>query len=229
MEFNNYSPRQSKDLYDKFYESEDFPRFPKADRHFIQAVSGRFYEGCHRILDVGCGTGKYSKYLSDQGHKVVGVDISDNAISTASDRYPNIDFRRENIINTTYTNEFDGILCHGFPPFNEPDLNVIRPIMARLVRMLRPGGVFFFGKTTSLTGTEEESRTNHTLSTLVSFIDSIQELKVIHSAATVPHVFIFFGEYGFVSWVTAVSRIASYLTGIPLRAYVVAHRIRGEG
>ncbi len=39
-----------------------------------------------RVLDVGCGAGRISLYLQDQGHEVVGVDISPGAVETASRR-----------------------------------------------------------------------------------------------------------------------------------------------
>jgi predicted TPR repeat methyltransferase len=37
----------------------------------------------HRILDVGCGTGRYAKLLEDLGAHRVGVDISEKMIHTA--------------------------------------------------------------------------------------------------------------------------------------------------
>jgi 2-polyprenyl-3-methyl-5-hydroxy-6-metoxy-1,4-benzoquinol methylase len=45
------------------------------------------------ILEVGCGKGTLTHLLKRQNNRVVGVDISDNAIAKAKASYPDIDFR----------------------------------------------------------------------------------------------------------------------------------------
>lgn len=46
-----------------------------------------------RILDYGCGSGKFSRRLDDLGAIVTGVDISNNAIKQAGQKEDNIDYR----------------------------------------------------------------------------------------------------------------------------------------
>lgn len=43
-------------------------------------------------LDIGFGSGIYSKYLSDLGHKVSGIDNQKKFVSEASKKYPDIPF-----------------------------------------------------------------------------------------------------------------------------------------
>jgi len=43
-------------------------------------------EGYERILDVGVGTGRFSKPLQDAGFEVVGVDISKKMLGKACER-----------------------------------------------------------------------------------------------------------------------------------------------
>ncbi|MGW2748066.1 class I SAM-dependent methyltransferase [Streptomyces sp. NPDC001450] len=50
-------------------------------------------------LDVGCGTGGFAKYLSEQGYTVLGVDYAETAISLANSKYretPGLSFQHWN-------------------------------------------------------------------------------------------------------------------------------------
>lgn len=38
------------------------------------------------VLDLGCGTGRNSNYLAEQGNKVIGIEISKTALSVAQNR-----------------------------------------------------------------------------------------------------------------------------------------------
>ncbi len=55
-----------------------FLKFLKKDRKY--KVESR------NILDLGCGTGRNSNYLSEEGNKVIGIEISKTAISLAKTR-----------------------------------------------------------------------------------------------------------------------------------------------
>lgn len=43
-------------------------------------------EGCVSILDVGCGTARFSKPLQDTGYYVVGIDVSSGMLRKAVGR-----------------------------------------------------------------------------------------------------------------------------------------------
>lgn len=50
---------------------------------------------CHAVLDIGCGTGKFSRLLAARADKVVGLDLSPQMIEVAVARanaYPNLEF-----------------------------------------------------------------------------------------------------------------------------------------
>lgn len=40
-------------------------------------------EGCRRVLDVGCGSGRHCHYLARRGLEAVGIDVSYSALTTA--------------------------------------------------------------------------------------------------------------------------------------------------
>jgi SAM-dependent methyltransferase len=76
------------------------------------------------VLDVGCGFGDFLGYLEDAGQapeKYVGVDISDEILGVARDRYPSGRFEKRNVLLDPYeaktfdiTVEF-GVLNYEFP------------------------------------------------------------------------------------------------------------------
>jgi SAM-dependent methyltransferase len=51
----------------------DFDAWRQTERDAMDHVHGR-------VLDVGCGAGRFMRWLRDRGHEVVGVDISPGAI-----------------------------------------------------------------------------------------------------------------------------------------------------
>ncbi len=61
---------------------------------------GRYYEPFlaraiapgSRVLELGCGTGVYTRWLTDRGCAVVGMDISENMLAAARERCPEATF-----------------------------------------------------------------------------------------------------------------------------------------
>lgn len=82
-----------------------------------------------KVLDVGCGTGGNSIRLSQLNYKVIGVDISQKAISYAKKRVDNIgtedidffvcDIEDLCFIKDSFDICFCGAVLHHFPDLNE--------------------------------------------------------------------------------------------------------------
>ena len=56
---------------------------------------------CNKSLDIGCGTGAFSRLLAGRSDRVLALDLSPNMIRIAeaqSALYPNIDFRVANVM-----------------------------------------------------------------------------------------------------------------------------------
>ena len=73
--------------------------------------------GHPKILDIGCGTGEISCFLSVYGD-VTGIDFSKNAINKAKEtqdrlKIKNIDFLIEDITKPSLNNKFDYLFCIG--------------------------------------------------------------------------------------------------------------------
>lgn len=94
------------------------------------------------ILDMGCGSGKFTSYLTKAypNSRVIGIDISKGCVLQAKKDFPQIEFKTDDVEKTKFDNEtfdivwYSGIL-HHFPDF--------RKVAAEACRVLKPKGRFF--------------------------------------------------------------------------------------
>jgi SAM-dependent methyltransferase len=99
------------------------------------------------VLDLGCGTGRNSNYLSDEGNKVIGIEISRTALNIAKTRAHdmglNVDYRLGDI-GEKYEiadNSIDVILdITSSNSLNEKGREVH---LSEVTRVLKKGGYFF--------------------------------------------------------------------------------------
>lgn len=91
-----------------------------------------------RALDVGCGAGRWSRYLDDRGYSTVGIDLQPDLIALNRRRYPAIDFYCTSIQEYESSAMFDlvsSVTVLQHIPFDE-QVNVVD----RLRSFLRTGG-----------------------------------------------------------------------------------------
>jgi SAM-dependent methyltransferase len=66
------------------------------NQHYHRYLLGHVPASCRLALDVGCGTGAFSRLLAQHSEHVLALDLSPRMIEIARSRsraYPNIDFR----------------------------------------------------------------------------------------------------------------------------------------
>lgn len=81
----------------------------KSDLEYID----KFLEGCnHKILDLGCGMGHYSKYMKAKGFNVVGVDFASEMLKIAKETTEGIAYIEADICDLpeNLDKDFDGVL-----------------------------------------------------------------------------------------------------------------------
>ncbi|HHP7244485.1 MAG TPA: class I SAM-dependent methyltransferase, partial [Elainellaceae cyanobacterium] len=91
------------------------------------------------VLDIGCGTGEFSRLLSKRFEMVVAIDLSPNMIEVAKQRssqFSNIDFQVTDVTRWKPTAEqFDAIVSiatlHHLP---------VESLLPNLRAALKPGG-----------------------------------------------------------------------------------------
>jgi len=83
----NYKDAQSyRAYYDSVYTSEPKPFDPEFAAKIAGGISGK------RVLDAGCGDGKFSEYLINTGNSPILLDFSLTAIAVARDNTHNMAF-----------------------------------------------------------------------------------------------------------------------------------------
>lgn len=96
---------------------------------------------CRRILEIGCGTGRFARLLAGRAEKVLAIDLSPQMIRLAQERsklYPNIDFIKGDVMTYQLPDDhFDCIATlttiHHLPA---------EAILRKIRKALKPGGIF---------------------------------------------------------------------------------------
>ena len=114
-----------------------------------EALAGRLIRqggfdvrGCKRILDAGCGNGRYSKFLlreADPDAVITAFDLSPRMLERARTRLanPRVSHVVADLTRLPYgAGSFDAIVC-GWVLEHLPDP---RPGLVELARLLKPGG-----------------------------------------------------------------------------------------
>ena len=95
-----------------------------------------------RLLDIACGVGYGTRLLADEALEVcevVGVDLAEEVISYARDRYSGsrVEFRSADAFSFQDPDGFDTIVSlETIEHVRDPEL-----LVGNLVRLLRPGGI----------------------------------------------------------------------------------------
>jgi ubiquinone/menaquinone biosynthesis C-methylase UbiE len=109
--------------------------------HYHNYLINQIPVQCRHILELGCGTGEFSRLLAERAEKVLAIDLSPQMICLAKERsklYPSIDFVEADVM--TYRlpdNQFDCITTlttlHHLP---------MESILKKIRKALKSGGVF---------------------------------------------------------------------------------------
>ena len=108
----------------------------KALLRFIAALPPR-----SRLLDLGCGVGDAARHMMAAGHMVDAWDASPEMAALARKRGVEVEIRTFNDLDTTA--EYDGVHAN-FSLLHAPKSD-FPAHLARIVRALKPGGLFHFG------------------------------------------------------------------------------------
>jgi ubiquinone/menaquinone biosynthesis C-methylase UbiE len=92
-----------------------------------------------KVLDLGCGPGRVTRFLHEQGPDTTGIDLSPEMVATARSRFPELRFEMASMFELPYPDgAMDGLVAMysiiHIPRADQPAL------FRELRRVLAPGG-----------------------------------------------------------------------------------------
>lgn len=129
---------QTYEGYANAYESKwgNYSGLENIADNFISYLNGK------KVLDVGCGPGRDSKYLYDKGFEVVGIDLTNNFLEIAKAKVPRAKFYKMDMRNLGFKNQsFNGIWCNG--AFLHIPKNQNNKTLKEFYRVLKPEGIMY--------------------------------------------------------------------------------------
>ncbi|MEE4217395.1 MAG: class I SAM-dependent methyltransferase [Xanthomonadales bacterium] len=127
--------------------------------HVHRYVFARGLVAGRRVLDAACGEGYGSALLAETASRLVGVDVSPQAVAHASERYraPNLEFRQADCLALPFPDdEFDCVV--SFETLEH--LENHEQLMAEFKRVLRPGGFLLISTPDKAIYTDQQGNRN---------------------------------------------------------------------
>ncbi len=129
--------------YDAWYETEEGLRHDTAQRRVVLSLLTPPYAQTRKLLDVGCGTGRWSRFFAQQGYDVTGVDVSPAMIAVAKARQtPHCRFDLADAVSLPFpSGSFDAVCAMAVLEF----VSDARQACAEMMRCVKPGGCLVVG------------------------------------------------------------------------------------
>ena len=127
--------------------------------HFHRYVFAREMVRGKRVLDAACGEGYGSALLASAASSVEGVDISEQAVAHACNRYPaqNLEFRVSDCLDLPYADgEFDCIVSFETLEHLEDQAGLLKEFR----RVLKPGGFLMLSSPDKAVYTDRQQNRN---------------------------------------------------------------------
>jgi len=140
---------QAADHYDQWYQTPLGMMYDRLEKKAFDRLLAIGNYGRQSLVEIGCGTGHWSKYFRDKGFMVTGVDISREMIRIASKKnMADCRFLVADGENLPFVdNSFDTAIAVTALEFTPAP----RRIVTEMVRCVKkPGGILLFGLLNSL-------------------------------------------------------------------------------
>jgi SAM-dependent methyltransferase len=123
--------------YDLLYEDKDYVKEVDFIESLFEAPKPK------KLIDLGCGTGNYSKVFAGRGYDVTGVDLSENMLEVAKQKCT-CNFIQGDIRSFSLSVKFDACIAMfaviGYITDSEDIIKVFKNVHSHL----KPNGLFVF-------------------------------------------------------------------------------------
>jgi len=121
--------------------AEEFSRTRSSIWPETKSLLNRYLLLGEKILDLGCGNGRYFEYLKEKKVNYFGIDNSTGLIEIAKSRYPGVNFQTADALNLPFSeNFFDKVI--SIATFHHiPSKEFRIKFLKEVKRVLKPGGI----------------------------------------------------------------------------------------
>ncbi len=133
--------KQASSVYDKI--AEPYAKKFSEPSEYIEEFLDLLPKNA-KVLDIGCGVGVDAGFMVSEGFKITGIDLSKEMLSIARQKFPQIDFRQQDIRELDFPpNTFDGILA-SCSLIHIPKKDV-SPLLKKFHKILSKDGKIYIG------------------------------------------------------------------------------------
>ncbi len=86
--------------------AEEFSRTREKPWEEIRFLFDNYLNPKEKVLDLGCGNGRYFEFFKEKNVDYLGVDNSEKLIEIAKNKYPSGRFQTEDALSLSFPNEF---------------------------------------------------------------------------------------------------------------------------
>ncbi|MBU0757309.1 MAG: methyltransferase domain-containing protein [Nanoarchaeota archaeon] len=165
---------------------------------FIENIKG------NKILDIGCASGRDSRFFSEKGYDVIGIDMSKELLSIAKEFAPKAKFIHMDMRHPEFEpGSFDGIWCQA--SFLHIPKKEAKKTLSEFYKILMKNGLIYIGIKEGTGERFVENKKEHKgLKKYISYY-SVKETKDLLEAHSF-HIIDIFTEQKKDLWINAFAR-----------------------
>ena len=128
------------ETYDDYYKTDFGKKVDLIEKNIVRHLLSQLPRG--KALEIGSGTGHWTKFFKHLGFDIIGVDISDKMLEIARKKLPNIQFVKADATSLPFDDEtFDYVFAITAFEFIENQEKAFQEAF----RVLKTGGYFLIG------------------------------------------------------------------------------------
>lgn len=129
--------------YDLLYRDKDYA----AEIAYICDILQQHCPAAHSILNLGCGSGRHDRLLSEKGYAITGVDLSEDMLAAArqaAEGYDAVRYVQDDVRTVRLDMTFDVIISLFHVMSYQAGNNDLIAAFGTARQHLKPGGIFIF-------------------------------------------------------------------------------------